>query len=581
MNTISSIPTKPPRRFLPDDFEVTDWSALEPYLTELCNRDLHSVSDLHRLMLDVSEIDAVLFDDQGWRYIRMTIDTADEEKSKAYDFFLSEIAPHLASFKDTINRKLMGCPFVEELDQEKYRIYLRGIRKELEIYREENVSLQIKVQQKSSEYSVISGAMEVEWEGRKLTMQQAGKFLLEKEASVREKAYKVTWNRRYQDYAKLDDLFSELLQIRHQIALNAGYENYRDYMFDSKGRFDYTKEDCFNFHKSIAAEIVPVSKMLHQDKCRRLGKDLLKPWDLDFDPEGKDPLRPFADEKELVKGTIDIFHRVHPYFGQCLATMKEMGYLDLESKAGKSPGGYNYPLLEVGVPFIFMNSVGSQRDLTTMMHEGGHAVHSFLNRDLELASFKVPPSEVAELASMSMELFTMEHWGRFYKNKEDLKRAREKQLSEVFGILLWVATVDKFQHWIYENPNHTVEERRENWLRIFSEFETGMVDYKGLEHFRNFRWQAQLHIFELPFYYIEYGIAQLGALACWRNYKQQPDKAISQYIDALKLGYTKSIGEIYKTAGISFDFSRDYVHELAAFVQTELDRSEVAPLIGI
>ena len=243
----------------------------------------------------------------------------------------------------------------------------------------------------------------------------------------------------------------------------------------------------------------------------------------------------------------------------------------MASKEGKAPGGYNYPLYESGIPFIFMNAVGSPRDLVTMMHEGGHAVHSFLSRDLKLASFKSCPSEVAELASMSMELISMDHWDVFYKNPEDLKRAKIEHLEDIVATLPWIAIIDKFQHWIYENPKHSVEERNQAWLEIEKEFSNGVTDWTGCEDSLKYSWHKQLHLFEVPFYYIEYGMAQLGALAIWRNYKLDPSKAIEQYKEALKLGYTKGIKEIYKTAGIEFNFSAEYISELADFLNTELE----------
>ncbi|MDG2485971.1 MAG: M3 family metallopeptidase, partial [Flavobacteriaceae bacterium] len=246
--------------------------------------------------------------------------------------------------------------------------------------------------------------------------------------------------------------------------------------------------------------------------------------------------------------------------------------LDLESKPGKSPGGYNYPLYEIGVPFIFMNAVGSQRDLVTMVHEGGHAIHSFLSRDLELTGFKSLPSEVAELASMSMELLSMEEWDKFYTNEEDFKRSKREQLETTLSLLPWIAQVDEFQHWLYVNHTHSVEERKEKWNSLSSEYGTGLVDYSGFEDIKSNAWQRQLHIFEVPFYYIEYGIAQLGALGVWKNSLEDKQSAISKYKAALKLAYTKTIPEIYSTAGIEFNFSEGHIKKLADFIQNELEK---------
>jgi oligoendopeptidase F len=369
----------------------------------------------------------------------------------------------------------------------------------------------------------------------------------------------------------LDELYSDLIKKRHQIAKNAGFENYRDYKFTELGRFDYTPEDCFTFHDSIAAEIVPLVGDFLKERQEKLGVDQLRPWDLSVDPSGKDPLRPFDTAPHLLDKSVKTFSEVDSYCGECLSSMDKMGYLDLASKPGKAPGGYNYPLYESGVPFIFMNAVGTQRDMVTMMHEGGHAVHSFLTQDLELTAFKSCPSEVAELASMSMELLSMGHWNNFYTDEDELKRARKDHLQDIISVLPWIAIIDKFQHWVYENPGHTIEERHSQWLAIHDEFTSSIVDYSGLEDAKRLMWQKQLHLFEVPFYYIEYAMAQLGAIAVWRNFKNDPELAVKQYKEALSLGYTKSIGSIYRAAGIEFNFSREYVRELVTFVRSELD----------
>jgi len=252
--------------------------------------------------------------------------------------------------------------------------------------------------------------------------------------------------------------------------------------------------------------------------------------------------------------------------------MKQMKHLDLESRKGKAPGGYNCPLAETGVPFIFMNAAGQMRDLTTMVHEGGHAVHSFLAHNLPLAAFKEYPMEIAEVASMSMELFTMDHWHIFFDNEEELRRAKRQQLERSISIFPWIAIIDKFQHWVYEHPDHTVADRTAKWNEIQDEFSPNVVDWSGLEAFRETAWQRQLPLFEVPFYYIEYGIAQLGAIAMWKQYKENPQQALDNYVAALSLGGTKTLPELYKAAGIKFDFSPAYVKDLADFVKQEMDK---------
>jgi oligoendopeptidase F len=413
--------------------------------------------------------------------------------------------------------------------------------------------------------------MSIEVNGEKMTMQKASLLLKSTNRQKREEIYNKLTTRRLQDEKALDDLFNELIALRQKIAENAGFDNYRDYMFAALGRFDYTPEDCFNFHNAIAKEIVPIINSFEQKRKDKLGNKSYKPWDTAVDVDGLTPLKPFEGGTELTDLSVECFNRLRPYFGECLSTMKEMKHLDLESKDGKAPGGFMYPLHEIGVPFIYMNAVGSQRDLVTMVHEGGHAVHSFLSRDLSLTEFKSTPSEVAELASMSMELLSMDHWDVFYKDKAELKRAKLEQLEKALETLPWVASIDKFQHWIYTNK-HSAQQRKEKWLEISAELGNQIIDWEGNENVHANLWQKQLHLYEVPFYYIEYGMAQLGAIAMWRSYKQLGEQGLDNYMDALKLGYTKTIGEIYETAGIKFDFSASYVKELADFIKEELEK---------
>jgi len=341
------------------------------------------------------------------------------------------------------------------------------------------------------------------------------------------------------------------------------------------GRFDYTPQDCFDFHASVKEAVVPLLDDMAASRKEALKVDALRPWDTKVDPKGLAPLKPFATGEELLDKTIRCFSRLDPFLGDCLKTMKAMKHLDLESRKGKAPGGYNYPLDEIGVPFIFMNATSNLRDMITLLHEGGHAVHSLVTRDLALNSFKHTPSEVAELASMSMELITMDFWDEFFSDENDLKRAKIQHLESIIETLPWVATVDKFQHWMYENPEHTPAQRTEKWVEIYSDFTDNVMDWSGLETFRKYLWQRQLHIYEVPFYYIEYGIAQLGAIGVWKNYRENPQAGLKGYLDALKLGYTAPITEIYRAANIPFDFSQEHITELINFVKAELERLKI------
>jgi oligoendopeptidase F len=362
-----------------------------------------------------------------------------------------------------------------------------------------------------------------------------------------------------------------LVKKRHQVALNAGFENYTDFRFIELGRFDYTKDDCYQFHEAVKLHVMPLVNDLYETKKKKLGLTTLRPWDLDAEPAGIQPLHPFTTGEELTEKTIACFDEMKPFFGNCLRTMKSMGHLDLESRKGKAPGGYNCPLAESGAPFIFMNAAGQLDDVTTMVHEGGHAIHSFLSHNLELTGFKEYPMEIAEVASMTMELFSMNHWHVFFSNNEELRRAKEQQLERVITLFPWIATIDKFQHWIYKNPDHSGEERNEAWFAILEEFSSPVIDFSGLEEYRHYAWQRQLHLYEVPFYYIEYGIAQLGAIGMWKQYKQNPERAVTNYINALSLGGTVTLPELFNAAGLEFNLSPDYINQLMLFVKKEAE----------
>ena len=481
-----------------------------------------------------------------------------------------EIQPHIQPLADQLNRKLLDIPFTKDLDQQKYFTYLRNIRKSIELFREENVPIQAEMNVMQQQYGVISGKMTVSVKGQEYTLQQASKFLEDHNRSVREEVYRKINERRIQDRNELNNLFNTLVDKRDRIGKNAGFANFRDYKFKELGRFDYSKEDCFQFHEATKKHVLPLVDMIYENKRKKLGLDTLRPWDLEAEPEGVQPLHPFKTGEDLLNKTIACFRELHPFFAQCLQKMNEMNRLDLDSRKGKAPGGYNCPLAETGAPFIFMNAAGQTSDVTTMVHEGGHAIHSFLTHPLELSSFKDYPMEIAEVASMAMELFSMDHWEMFFSNKNDLARAKLKELEKVITIFPWIATIDKFQHWVYENPSHTETERTEAWTAILDEFSSSAVDFSGLEEYRKSSWQRQLHLFEVPFYYIEYGIAQLGAIGLWKQFKENKDAALSNYMRSLSLGGTKTLPELYKAAGLEFNFSPAYIKELMDFVKSEM-----------
>ncbi len=569
---VLSIPEPRKRAFLPEEFKVTVWSKLKPYFNELHKRDINSGEALERWLLDWSELDAIVAESFSWRYIKVSVNSADQKAAELYQYAVQELAPKIDAYEDLLNQKLVHSPYLNELDAEKYYTHIRGVKNALSLFRQENVDLSTEVQMKSKAYVKLFSEMTIGVNGNQMTLNKASSLLEESDRTYREAVYNKIHQKLIGHTEELDDLFDELLRYRHQIALNAGFENYRDYKFQSLGRFDYTVQDCFNFHDSIKHEILPVVDALNEYRKTTLKLDTLRPWDLHVDPVGGQPLRPFRSVDELVDKSVDCLSRLDPGFGDVMEIMKEMGHLDLEARPGKKPGGYNMPLLVTGVPFVFMNASNSLSDLRTFMHESGHAIHSFLIRDYKMRTVKRVPSEVSELAAMSMELLSMAHWDVFFPNESDLKRAKFYQLEYVLKVLPWIAIIDKFQHWLYTNPGHTRDERKTEWKRIFREFNSGLVDHSGLDHYLDHLWHKQLHIFEVPFYYIEYGLAQLGAIAIWKRFMQEPEQALNDYVAALKLGYSKPIGEIYSRAGIRFDFSSNYVSDIVAFVKAELDK---------
>ena len=563
---------KLPRNFLSNDFVVTDWNSLEPFFKELLSRELVSTQDLEKWLSDQSELEAAVSEDACWRQIKMTCDTQNKSLEESYNFFCMEIQPHIQPYADALNKKFIQSDLLKELDAEKYFTYVRNIKKSIELFREENIPLQAELAVLQQQYGQITGAMTVEVNGEQFTLQQAGKFLESNDRSLREEVYFKIQQRRAEDKEKLNELFNKLLNLRNTEAKNAGFESYRDYRFKELGRFDYDKEACFQFHEAVKLHVLPLVNEIYKKKKAQLGVEVLRPWDLEAQPLGTKPLHPFKTGEELLHKTIDCFKNLNPFFADCLIKMNELKHLDLESRKGKAPGGYNCPLAESGAPFIFMNAAGQMHDVTTMVHEGGHAVHSFLAHHLTLSGFKEYPMEIAEVASMSMELFSMDSWDSFFDNKEDLQRAKEHQLERVVTIFPWIAIIDKFQHWVYENPTHTNEERSTMWLSILNEFKDDTIDYSGLEMFRGNTWQRQLHLFEVPFYYIEYGIAQLGAIGMWMQFKKDKNKAIENYCNALSLGGTKTLPALYQEAGLSFDFSPSKIKELMEFVKFEMDQ---------
>lgn len=568
--TYSADIKKLPRHYLPVDFEIKDWEGLLPFFQELEEREIDSVTTLEQWLKDASELEAAISEEVCWRQIKMTCDTENKELEASFTFFMMEIQPKMQPFSDRLNKKLLDCKFASELDTQKYFTYLRNVKKNIDLFEEKNIPLIAELNVLQQQFGVIAGKMTVRVNGQEYTLQQATRFLEDPDRNLREEVYHKINKRRLADKDALNELFSTLLAKRNEVAINAGFHSYTEFRFLELGRFDYTQDDCYQFHEAVKLHVMPLVNELYEARRKKLGIDTLRPWDIDAEPLGTKPLHPFNDGNELTDKAIACFDKLMPFFGDCLRKMKAMGHLDLDSRKGKAPGGYNCPLAESGAPFIFMNAAGQLDDVTTMVHEGGHAIHSFLAHPLELNGFKEYPMEIAEVASMSMELFSMDYWNVFFKTSEELHRAKEQQLERVITIFPWIATIDKFQHWVYKNPQHSLEERAKAWVEISDEFTSPVLNYDGMDDYRSYGWQRQLHLYEVPFYYIEYGIAQLGAIGMWQQFKKNKDAALNNYIQALSLGATTTLPNLFKAAGLEFNFSPEYISKLMQFVKSEM-----------
>lgn len=555
-------------KFISPDLDITKWEDVKAEMEKLTAVNPTDVESLLRLIEHASELSKALTDELSWRYIKMTQYADKDEYANAYNDFNANVFAPCEPYRFKLQEIFYKSPARQQLPKDKYGHLEKIIANEIELFREENISLKVQEQELATQYGAICSKMTAMFEGKERTPAQLSVFLKDNDRNKREQAWRHLTNCYVDKQQELDKLFDDLKSLRIKIAANAGFANYRDYMHQAMGRFSYTPEDIFKFHDAVEKVIVPFCGELNKHRQEVLKLDKLRPWDTSVDLDGK-KLKPFDTIDEFVNKAISIEHKVKPEYGIQLEMMNNTGLLDLENRKGKAPGGYNSSIYDLGSSFIFMNAVKLHSDVTTLLHEAGHAMHGAAAKDISIDYYCDTPSEVAELASMSMELLTMDYWDEYYKDTADLNKAKRDQLEGTLTFLPWCMTVDAFQHWVYLNPNHTPEQRRNAYVDINSRFSAG-VDWTGLEDLRKVRWMQQLHIFEVPFYYIEYGMAQLGALAIYKNYRENKPKALQQYQDFLNLGYSKPVREIYKTAGINFDFSESYLKELVDFVKTEL-----------
>jgi len=558
-----------PRNFLPETIDLTDTAQLAPIFDKLAAQldVIASVADLENWLRNHSEVCAALAESSSLAYITMTCQTDDEEKEKAYMHIVEVVDPWLKPRQFALMQKLAQSPLFPQLPPF-YEVYRRSVETQVKIYREENVARETQIAKLTQQYQKISGAMTVQFEGKEQTLARMGRIQEEPDRPRREAAWKTVAERRLRDTGKLEELFDQLLVLRNEIARAAGFPDFRAYTFANYERFDYTPEDCLRFHDAVEHNVVPLARELQEERRRKLGLERLRPWDLAVDPDHNPPLHPFTESSELLEKCHQIFGKLDPRLGDYYHVLRKQELVDLDNRKGKAPGGYQSTLAEARVPFIFMNAVGVHRDVETMLHEAGHAFHALASREMPLHAYRNAPIEFCEVASMGMELLAAPHLRAFYSEK-DTKRAQRDHLEGIIKFFPWMATVDAFQHWIYTHPGHTRDERKTFWLSLMDRF-GGVEDWSGFEQARAHIWHRQLHIFEIPFYYVEYGIAQLGALQLWQASRRDLPAALDHYLAGLSLGGSRPLPELFQTSGLAFDFTDKTIAPLMRNVKDAL-----------
>jgi oligoendopeptidase F len=560
--------------FVPDNLDPADWSALERLYRQLLDRPIDTPEAIETWLADLSALSAAVSEYGARRSIAYACNTEDAEVEKAYLHWVEQISPKIKPLFFKLQQKYLASPALSQTRPERYDILTREWRADVEVFREENVPLQTQVTKLVSRYDKLVGAMIVEFRGKSYTLQQLGRFLEEPDRPTRQQAWELSANRRLQDREAIDDLFGQMLTLRGTMAHNAGFGDFRGYAWKLRGRFDYAPQDCLDFADAIAAAVVPRVEELDRQRQAALGVDRLRPWDLSVDPQHRSPLRPFDADKpaEMVEKVATMFERIEPALAADFRRLRFGRNLDLESRRGKRAGGFQSSLEKSAEPFIFMNAAGLQRDVETLLHEGGHAFHFVWACGKESNVFlRHAPLEFCEVASMAMEAMGADHYGVFYADADEAARAKRTFLEGIVRFFPWMAIIDSFQHWVYTHPGHGPDERTRAWLALLDRFQSDTVDWSGYEAQRASMWHRQLHLFHHPFYYVEYGIAQLGALQLWLRYRDDPAAALRDYRAALELGGTRPLPDLFAAAGVRFDFTRATLEPLIAAVMSELD----------
>jgi len=559
-----------PHQWLPENLELKTWEQVEPWYKKLMEEPVSSAGELERWVVAAGELNAAVGEEGVERYIAMTCQTDDQEREAAYLAYVRDIEPKLKPIQNAIRSRYLDAPYRSELPRDRYFVFERALENRRALFRDANIPRETQLAELEQQYQKTIGAMTVTFRGEERTLAQMAPFLEETDRVVRQEAWELSARRRLEDREALDDLFDRMKQLRIEVAGEAGFANFVEYSFRHRERFDYGIADTVRFQEAVKRVVVPLMRQIQERHKRALGVETLRPWDLAVDPLGRPPLQPFEDVERLAAGTETIFREVDLDLGEQFSFLRSRLLLDLANRKGKAPGGYQTTLEDKRLPFIFMNAVGLDSDVRTLLHEGGHAFHTLACRGEPLSAYRECPLEFCEVASMTMELLGARRLDPFY-NSADADRSNRKLLEGIVLILPWIATVDAFQHWIYSHPDHTREHRKAAWRGLLDEF-GGMVDWSGHEDARDHSWHRQLHIFLYPFYYIEYGIAQLGALQIWQRSLSDRAGAVADYKKALALGGSRPLPELFAAAGIRFDFSDRLITSLMETIRGELEK---------
>lgn len=559
-----------PRRFLPAEIELGDPAQVAAQFERLLSRAPVTADELSSWLLDWSELSAALAEEEAVRYIRMTCQTDDPERERAYLFFVEHVSPIIKPRNFQLSKKFLASPGRKDLPGPRYFVLSRDLQNSVDLFRDENVPLQTEEEKLSQSYQKLTGAMTVVHEDKEQTLQQMAKYLELPDRGARQAAWEKVARRRLQDRREFNRIFDAMLALRAKMSANAGFGNYRDYVFKLRGRFDYGVAECESFHAAVEKVAVPYFRELQEQRRQKMKLPALRPWDLACDALGRPPLQPFTKVDELIRKCEKIFARLDPALGQDFQFLSDHQLLDLASRKGKAPGGYCSTLDEHRVPFIFANAVGLDDDVRTLLHESGHSFHAMESRPEPLTFYRQTPLEFAEVASMSMEFLGGDYLDEFYQ-PEEFARSREDHLEGVIALFCWIANVDAFQHWIYTHPGHTDQERDQAWLALRDRF-GGLEDWTGYEDAKAAAWHRQLHIFEYPFYYIEYGIAEVGALQVWQRARTNQAQALKDYRFALSLGGSRPLPELFQAAGIKFDMTQQTLEPLIGEIRKALEK---------